>query len=183
MRYAKAHPEVTLGLLNKNPEGPPPPVQYERDFNLERVMAASGVRDLAISEKVLVVARLVAQVRMKRGHQFLHIGPGGWDLIRPTLEVYPGVHNTRINRGGWELVPPAGEPTSATNYVGPRHIVDVEVVINPELDSDHQDPFPQVPGAPRYPLRMRWHFAPYRLCVGIECPAAKRQDAGVDCTG
>ncbi len=162
MRYAKAHPEVTLGLLNQNPEGPAPPVKYERDFNLERVMAASGVRDLAISEKALAVARLAGAVRMKRGHQYLHIGPGGWELIRPTLEVYPGVHP---------------EPSKLGFYVGPRHIIDVEVVINRELDSDHVEA-PTPWGDARYPLRMRWHFAPYSFCTGIECPAAHRPDAG-----
>lgn len=151
MRYGKANPHITLDDLASAPcqcipcimarkhTGDPnasaltwePP----RDFNLNKVLAASGVQDLSMPESDLAVARLVAQVRMKRGHHFLHTGPGAWDLIRGQLEVHPGVIQARCPDG--------------PIYVGPGAI-DLEVIINPEL-------------------ALRWHFAPYKTCTGLEC--------------
>lgn len=172
MRYGKAHPHITLEDLASAPcqcipcvmarkhtgdpnasaldwddprykppgVGPPmtrQPLVPVRDFNLNKVLVASGVQDLGLSmpESDLAVARLVAQVRMKRGHHFLHIGPGAWDLIRGQLEVHPGVIQARCPDG--------------PIYVGPGAI-DLEVIINPEL-------------------ALRWHFAPYKACTGLEC--------------
>lgn len=81
-------------------------------------------------EKVL---DLISTIRMSQNNRFLHIGPAGWALVEPQLELHPGFNHTphgviQIMTPGW-----------------------VNVVIVPHLDAD--------PLNLGHPTTMRWHFS------------------------